>query len=264
MPQHATPMPTLSTPPWPDQFDFARTAFLLDVDGTILDIAATPQSVVVPRSLCQSLGELHAKTNGALALVSGRLIGDLDHLFAPLKLPAIGGHGAELRLTSDNAVQTNYYAPISPTLKLQLTMIADLDPGIIFEDKGSSVALHYRLAPRREHAIKSKVAAVLDHDLTSRLEMLCGKSVVEIKPSDYNKGAAVRALMKLSPFAQRSPLFIGDDTTDESVFNILPALGGRGASVGRPMRGADRIFKTPREVRNWLAHLCGRDGSDLP
>jgi trehalose 6-phosphate phosphatase len=257
MRQHASPLP--SVPAWPEEFDFSRTALLLDVDGTLLDIAATPHSVVVPRTLSLSLAQLHARTDGAVAFVSGRLISELDRLFAPLKLPAIGGHGAELRLLRDGVTQSNAHGGLSAALKLQLTMIADLDVGILFEDKGSSAALHYRQAPSRGQTIKTEVAAVLANDPSRRFEMLCGKSVVEIKPLEFNKGAAVRALMAVPPFAGRSPVFIGDDTTDESVFSILPTLGGRGASVGRAMRGADRVFKSPREVRHWLSHLCGLD-----
>jgi len=127
-------------PPMPD--DLGSMALLLDVDGTILDTAITPGSVVVPRSFRSSLRELHAMSDGALALVSGRLIRDLDAVFAPLRLPAIGGHGAELRLSGDDATQTRHGVVIDGALRNLVAAAAASDPRIILEDKGSSLALH--------------------------------------------------------------------------------------------------------------------------
>ena len=134
--------------------DIDRIAILLDVDGTILDVASTPRSVVVPGSLVRTLGELHAGTNGALALVSGRLIENLDDLFVPLKLPCVGGHGVEWRI-SGSAPMRRRYAELSPSLKKQVTAAVTVDPRIIVEDKGSSLAVHYRLAPGQEPLIKN-------------------------------------------------------------------------------------------------------------
>jgi len=211
--------------------DIARVAILLDVDGTILDVAATPQSVVVPASLVQILGELHVRTNGAVALISGRLIEGLDDLFVPLKLPCVGGHGVEWRISGSAPIQRRY-GELSALLKKQVATEVAVDPRIIVEDKGSSLAVHYRLAPELGPLIKNKIAAILDRAPAEKLELLCGKSVIEIKPPSFNKGVAVCELMKSPPFAQRTPLFVGDDITDESVFAALPALGGFGYSVG--------------------------------
>jgi trehalose 6-phosphate phosphatase len=233
---------------WRDPIDIAQVAILLDVDGTILDVAATPQSVVVPASLVRTLAELHARTDGALALVSGRLIENLDDLFAPLKLPCVGGHGVEWRIAGKAPVQKRH-AGLSP-----------VDPRVIVEDKGSSLAVHYRRAPELGPLLKNKVAAILDRAAVEKLEMLCGKAVFEIKPPSYNKGTAVRELLQSPPFAQRIPLFVGDDVTDESVFAVLPALGGFGYSVGREVPGVEGIFDGPREVRDWLIGLCGQNG----
>jgi trehalose 6-phosphate phosphatase len=239
--------------------DIAQVAILLDVDGTILDVAATPQSVVVPASLVRTLGELHARTGGALALISGRLIENLDDLFVPLKLPCVGGHGVELRI-SGSAPKQRRYAEISPLLRKQVTVAVAVDPRVIVEDKGSSLAVHYRLTPEQGPLIKNKIAAILDCAPVEKLEMLCGKAVIEIKPSSFNKGVAVCELMKSPPFAQRTPLFVGDDVTDESVFAVLPALGGFGYSVGREVAGVEGTFGGPQDVRDWLTGLCGRDG----
>jgi trehalose 6-phosphate phosphatase len=239
--------------------DIAKVAILLDVDGTILDVAATPQGVVVPASLVRTLGELHARTDGALALVSGRLIENLDDLFVPLKLPCVGGHGVEWRISGGAPIQRRY-AELSLFLKERVTAGVAADPRIIVEDKGSSLAVHYRLAPELGPLIKNKIAAILDRAPVENLEMLYGKAVIEIKPTSFNKGVAVCELMKSPPFAQRTPLFIGDDVTDESVFAVLPALGGFGYSVGREVAGVEGTFGGPQEVRDWLTGLCGRDG----
>jgi trehalose 6-phosphate phosphatase len=238
--------------------DIAQVAILLDVDGTILDVAATPQSVVVLSSLVRTLSDLHARTNGAVALISGRLIENLDDLFMPLKLPCVGGHGVELRVSSSAPLQKRH-PELSPLLRKQVTAAVTVDPGVIVEDKGSSLAVHYRRAPELGPLIGRKIAAILDRAPAENLEMLCGKAVIEIKRPSFNKGAAVCELMKSSSFVQRTPLFVGDDVTDESVFAVLPALGGFGYSVGRKVAGVDGIFGGPQEVRDWLTGLCGGD-----
>jgi trehalose 6-phosphate phosphatase len=244
--------------------DLKSIALLLDVDGTILDTAITPESVEVPGSLRSSLKELHAKTDGALALVSGRLIHNLDGLFAPLRLPAIGGHGAEMRLSVDEPARPRHAASVDGTLRKLVAATAARDPGIILEDKGSSLAVHYRLAPQMEATLKTEIAAIVAHLAARDLEVLHGKFVVEIKSINFSKGEAVSELMKNPPFAHRIPVFVGDDTTDESVFEILPMLGGIGYSVERFIAGANGTFDSPNEVRRWLARLCGRDGNNGP
>jgi trehalose 6-phosphate phosphatase len=239
-----------------EPIDLAGVAILLDVDGTIVDVAATPQSVVVPPSLVRTLATLHARTGGALALVSGRLVENLDHLFMPLVLPCVGGHGVELR-SSARAPLHRRAAELGPTVKKQVVAAATADPRIIVEDKGSSLAVHFRLAPDQALLLKNKIAAILDRARAEKLEMLCGKAVIEIKPRAFNKGTAVRELMSIPPFAHRIPLFIGDDVTDESVFEILPALGGFGYSVGREVAGVSGMFGGPQNVRDWLAGVAG-------
>ena len=242
-------------PQFQDPIDTGHVAILLDIDGTILDVAATPQSVVVPASLLHTLVKLHARTAGALALISGRLIENIDELFAPLKLPCVGGHGVEMRVSGSAPLQKQH-AELSPLLKKQVTAAVTVDPRIIIEDKGSSLAVHYRLAPGQGPSIKNKIAAILDRVSPERLEMLCGKAVIEVKPLSFNKGVAVRELMKGPPFAQRIPFFVGDDVTDESVFAALPALGGHGYSVGREVAGVEGNFGSPQDVRDWLRGLC--------
>jgi trehalose 6-phosphate phosphatase len=238
-----------------EPIDLARVAILLDVDGTIVDVAATPQSVVVPPSLVRTLATLHARTDGALALVSGRLVENLDHMFMPLVLPCVGGHGVEMR-PSASAPLHRRPVELSSTLKSQVVEVAAVDPRIIVEDKGSSLAVHYRLAPEQALLMQTKIAAIVDRVGSEKIEMMCGKAVIEIKPRAFSKGTAVRELMNIPPFATRTPLFAGDDVTDESVFAIMPELGGFGYSVGRNVAGVDGIFGGPQDVRQWLAHLA--------
>ena len=145
---------------------------------------------------------------------------------------------------------------LSATLRRQLRMLAAVDPRILIEDKSYSVALHYRLALHQEPFLKTKIAAITSAEPYDNIEILFGKAVVEIKSARYSKGTAVRELMTHSPFAGRIPVFIGDDTTDESVFEILPELNGRGYSVGRTVPGVQGAFASPDDVRSWLAGIC--------
>ncbi len=253
--------PSFGEPPLPGPADLRSIALLLDVDGTILDTAITPNGVVVSGALRSSLKELHAKSGGALALVSGRLIKDLDNLFAPLRLPSIGGHGAEMRLEGSLSTRARHADTIGEAFCNLVAAAAAIDPRVILEDKGTSLALHYRLAPEVEEALKTKVDALVSRVSIEDLEVMHGKAVIEIKSTHFSKGVAVRELMESPPFLHRKPVFIGDDTTDLSVFKILPMLGGLGYSVGRLMPGVDGTFVSPHEVRSWLASLCGREGN---
>lgn len=257
MARHAS----VSGPPLPGPGDLGSIALLLDVDGTLLDTAITPSGVVVSSALRLSLEALHAKCGGALALVSGRLIHDLDNLFAPLRLPAIGGHGAEMRLSGQLPTQARHADAISEGFRSLMSTAAAIDPRVIVEDKGTSLAIHYRLAPEVEQPLRTKIDAIVSHIAIQDLEVMHGKAVIEIKSNRFSKGVAVRELMKCQPFLHRRPVFIGDDTTDLSVFKILPALGGTGYSVERFMPGANGTFASPHEVRSWLASLCGSEGN---
>ena len=249
-----------STPlPSPAAIDLRRTALLLDVDGTLLDIATTPEDVVVPDTLQPALRGLIAVANGAVALVSGRTIATLDRLFAPLKVPAIGGHGAEMRIAPDGAVVKHHVPDLSEALRERLHALSAIDPRLLIEDKLHSIAVHYRLAHQHEDVLKAKIAEIVsaggDH-----VEILAGKSVFEVKPSRFNKGSAVIELMSQPPFEGRTPIFLGDDTTDESVFAILPELSGSGFSVGRAIPGAVGVVPSPGDVRSWLTEIATHAG----
>jgi trehalose 6-phosphate phosphatase len=235
-----------------------RIAIFLDVDGTILDFAPTPSQVEVPATLHAALKKLLQRTNGALALVSGRPLTDIDRIFAPLKLPAIGGHGAEIRRTPNSPAT---HPPLSIDTQLKEELIAAAGEGILVEDKGYSIALHYRLAPERGGALREAVSAIVAEHPDSGVEILPGKWVIEVKPERFTKGTGIRHLMHDAPFRGRIPFFIGDDVTDEAAFAVLPQFAGIGYSVGRPFKGAAGVFEDAVAVRNWLERVL--DGSPV-
>ena len=233
----------------------SQTAVLLDIDGTLLDFAPTPREVWVPPELSKTLKRLYERTNGALALVSGRSLNDIDLIFAPDQFPAIGGHGAEMRLPADSEAVAVHAPPLDKELKRRLAAIAKLSPGILLEDKGYSLALHYRLAPHAETLIYEAVSLIRADLPNAPIEVLPGKSVCEIKHSGFTKASGVLELMTHEPFKGRRPFFIGDDVTDETVFAIMPDLNGLSFSVGRRANGVAGHFDAPSDVRAFLARL---------
>jgi trehalose 6-phosphate phosphatase len=231
------------------------TAILLDIDGTLLDLMPTPRQVWVPPGLARTLDRLLTRTSGALALVSGRSLNDIDLIFAPAQFPAVGGHGAEMRLMADGGVSVIHAPPMDKELKRRLASIARLSPGILLEDKGYSLALHYRLAPHAEKAIYEAVSLIRADLPDALIEVLPGKCVCEIKHAGFTKASGVRELMTHEPFKGRRPLFIGDDVTDETVFAIMPEFDGLSFSVGRRANGVAGHFDAPVDVREFLARL---------
>jgi len=245
----AIPVPHLLVP------HLGEIALLLDIDGTLLDLMPTPREVWVPPGLSKTLNGLLEKTSGALALVSGRSLNDIDLIFAPDQFPSVGGHGAEMRLSADNEAVATHAPPLDKELKRRLATIAKLSPGILLEDKGYSLALHYRLAPHAEKAIYEAVSLIRADLPNAPIEVLPGKCVCEIKHSGFTKASGVRELMTHEPFKGRKPLFIGDDVTDETVFAIMPDFDGVAFSVGRRAQGVAGHFDTPGDVREFLARL---------
>ena len=245
----AVPAPHLLVP------HLSETAILLDIDGTLLELMPTPREVFVPEGLSATLNGLLSRTSGAMALVSGRSLNDIDLIFAPDQFPAVGGHGAEMRLTTDTEAVAVHAPPLDKELKRRLATIAKLSPGILLEDKGYSLALHYRLAPHAEKAIYEAVSLIRADLPNAPIEVLPGKCVCEIKHSGFTKASGVRELMTHEPFKGRRPLFIGDDVTDETVFAIMPDFDGLAFSVGRHAHGVAGHFDSPADVRAFLAQL---------
>lgn len=234
--------------------DLKKIALLLDVDGTIVDIGPSPDEVHVSDALIRSLARLHELSDGAIALVSGRRIGDLDRLFSPLVLPSIGGHGAEMRI---NDGEIFYWArPLPFDFRRSLADAAAIAPGIVVEDKDYSLALHYRNAPKHAEQLRHHIAAARKAFPAEPTELLLGKAMFEVKRPGISKGESIRKLMAHAPFNGRMPVFIGDDVTDESVFEVLPEIGGKGFSVSRYFPGLAGVFKDPAQVRSALDSLA--------
>lgn len=233
-----------------------NSALFLDIDGTLLDMARTPDAVVVPADLGSALERLHDGLDGALAFVSGRSLAGIDRLFAPLRTAAIGCHGAELRGQDGNVHALA--DPISSPVRAIFRDLAGSHPGTLLEDKTYTLSLHYRLAPEARFALEAAMERHAPFFAAEKVAIQHGKSIIDAKPAGIDKGVGLRALMRQPPFRGRMPVFGGDDTTDMDVFHILPELGGHGFSVGRTFDGADFEFGSPLAVRQWLLHLAER------
>jgi trehalose 6-phosphate phosphatase len=233
-----------------------NTALFLDIDGTLLDLAQTPDRVKVPRDLTRALDRLSQHLGGALAFVSGRSLEGIDKLFAPFKPAAIGAHGGEIRGANGEVARCQ---AVSERVVDVFRGLADNIPGLLLEDKRCALALHYRLAPEAPPVLVSAMEKHARLFEAEEVRILHGKAVIEALPMGVNKGTAVLELAKQKPFAGRAILFGGDDTTDLDVFRVLPRLGGRGFSVGRHFPGAEHVFGSPRAVRQWLAGAAGME-----
>ena len=231
-------------------------ALLLDVDGTLLEIAETPRAVKVPPELLEMLRSLTLKTGGALALVSGRSIADLDALFAPLLLPSAGLHGFERR----DARGEYQRAPPPDAVLLQsareaLHRLASMSKHLLVEDKRFSLALHYRRAPELGQTVVDamrEIAPGLQPDFVLQL----GRRVAEFRPRASDKGAAVKAFLAEPPFRGRFPIYIGDDLTDEAAFEQVNLAGGISIAVNvrRPTVARAALPDVPA-VHGWLRGL---------
>lgn len=236
---------------------------MLDVDGTLLDIAHRPDRVTVPLTLKETLLRLHDLLEGALVLVSGRPIADLDALFAPLKLPSVGIHGAEIRIQGDRIRSRHTPAREEiERLSHESRKLAETIPGLWVETKPSSVALHYRMnaaAGPRVEAKAQEMAQVLGPAWT----VLHGKQVYEIKPVAFNKGSAVRALCAMDIFAARKPVYIGDDITDEDAFAVIQPMNGLCIKVGSTAPTGMPLIESPHQLRRWLSQLAHHTNGTL-
>lgn len=237
-----------SFPPLPDPN--CSWALFLDVDGTLLDIAATPEAVVVTEALRDMLAGLCHNLEGAIALLSGRSLQDLDRLFAPLRLPAAGQHGAEWRLTAGAASKAAVAVENIEVMRREAAALAARLPGVLCEDKGLAVALHWRHAPDAEAELRAGAMALAER---SGMVVQPGKRVFELKPPGVDKGVALRRLLEHAPFAGRRPLFIGDDLTDAFAIEAAQAAGGMAIAVGDTLAEiADTTLADPPAVKVWL------------
>ncbi len=264
-------------PEWP-----ARPALFLDLDGTLLELAEEPGAVELSERLRNLLPLLKAATGGAVAFVSGRPIREIDSLLAPHRFALAGVHGNERRsngaagtLPVDAARPGTRSTGAPPTETPQMTTpVKESDvldgvrremhafraanPGVIVEDKQIGVALHYRKRSDLESPVL-ELAARLEASLPPGYELLRGSMVVEIKPSAMNKGAAVRAFMREPPFAERTPVFVGDDVTDEAAFEAVNSLGGVAVKVRSGTSAAPWRLPNVDAVLAWLEALVDRE-----
>lgn len=233
-------------PPMPS----SKWALFLDLDGTLLDLAPTPDQVVVPASLVRDLAGAHSVLEGALAIVSGRMLSEVDDLLRPLRLTAAGEHGAVIRLPNGERDEVEPKIPEHWVDALEIA--AGSERGVLVERKGHTVVAHYRCAPRAEDFCRRLCEALIDgHE--SEFEVLQCQMAVEIRPRAVTKARAVETLMGVPPFLGRRPIFVGDDITDEDGFRAVTELGGEGLDV------LLRFGGSPSVVRSWLRLLSQLD-----
>lgn len=231
----------------------APWCLFLDIDGTLLDFAPTPEAVQVDSALVDLLRRLDRACEGAMAFVTGRPIVEVDGLFEPLQLPVAGVHGFERRNARGHYFRPGFVGAGLEKLKAGMTSIARSLQGVRFEDKGCTFALHYRQVPNLEETIRLRLARLV-FDVHPAFELLEGNLVAEVKPVEHDKSTAIEAFMQEDPFIGRTPVFIGDDITDLDGFAAVRRLNGLAIAVGARIPGEHRLTG-PSEVRAWLARL---------
>lgn len=214
-----------------------RWALFLDFDGTLVDIAPTPDAVVVPSRLGETLQTLYAALDGALAIVSGRRIADIDAYLAPLRLPAVGQHGIERRPGPGAPVEVSGgHEAALDSVRREFSRFADSRTGVFVEDKGQSFSVHYRQAPDAGPEVEALARRLIDTD--GQIRTVSGKMVLDFKSAAADKGRAVEAFLDAAPFAGRTPVFAGDDVTDEDGFAAANARGGHSIRIGAAESGS--------------------------
>ena len=235
-------MPLTALPP------FERAALLLDLDGTLLDIALTPDSVVVPPDLPVTLARLRDRLDGALAVVSGRPVEQIDALL-PGVVPTVSGeHGGALRAVPGGPLARAPLPELPPGLVADAGRIAAVHPGVLLERKARGFVLHWRLAPEAGEVVRAAVDALMA-PYGATYQVLAAHMAWEVRPRGADKGSAVRWVMGLPAFIGRLPVFIGDDVTDEDGMRPARAMGGAGLFV-------PEVFGDAAGVRDWLRR-CG-------
>jgi trehalose 6-phosphate phosphatase len=250
--------PTSQPEPRPQVAKRERWCLFLDVDGTLIDIAPTPDAVRVAPGLPTLMMDACRALDGALALVSGRPIATLDRLFAPRCWAAAGLHGLERRDATGRMHGAAVPHPhLGEVRDLLVAAVAEA-PGALLEDKGITLAVHYRAVPSREPQLRRAVQAAVE-GLGEAFHVLEGDHVLEIKPAAANKAEAIRAFLSEPPFAGRRPIFVGDDVTDLDGFAAVESAGGLSIAVGDRVDAQCRVA-SPRDVHALLADLAeGRE-----
>jgi trehalose 6-phosphate phosphatase len=230
----------------------------LDIDGTLVEFSNTPSQTVADPEIKSLLAAVVARLMGAVALVSGREIRSIDALFAPLTLPASGLHGVERRDAKGAMHGAEFKDDALIAARGALSQLSRSYPGTLIEDKGRNVAVHFRLAPQFADAVRRAVIAIAA-PLRDRYQLQEGIMMMEIMPKGFSKGSAVQAFMRESPFAGRSPVFIGDDLTDVNAFAAVETVGGVSIGVGPRVTGQYHLNNVA-EVRRYLQEFAALDG----
>jgi trehalose 6-phosphate phosphatase len=231
----------------PKTFGYDRDAFLLDLDGTLLDIAPTPDAVRVEPGLLDDLRRLRDRCGGALAIVTGRSLREVDALLGDTPTAVAAEHGTALR-HAPGEPPVSHLSDDAPAEWLeQAQHIAARNPGVVLERKRHGFVLHYRGAPASGGAIECSLRKLLEG--AAGFSLLAAKMAWEVRPAGVDKGFAVRAIMARAPFAGRLPIFVGDDITDEDGIAAAVSLGGIGLRVAED-------FGEPSDVRAWIATLA--------
>lgn len=232
-----------------------NAALLLDLDGTLVPFAADPSLVAVPDELRRILVRIRDLLDGALGIISGRGIDDLDAIVQIPQIAAAGLHGGEWRTADGRRAELPIHRPIIEAALRHARHRLGKRPGLLIEDKGSSVALHFRQCPEWREEVE-QVAFDLLRISGTGFELQEGNCVTELKPAGIDKGTALRRLMESTPFQGRNPWFIGDDRTDEHAFECVNRLGGSSVVVGnRRPTAARAALASPDSVRRWLGRM---------
>lgn len=251
----AAPLITDSMQSIPAFLSLTDTAFFFDFDGTIVELAPTPDSICVPPSLIALLAALRHRSHGAVAIVSGRGIDNIDTFLNMPDLPIAGLHGAERRDANGDTQRIGFNDARLLRIERELAVVVERHPGMLLEIKGAAVALHYRNAPERE-GIAREATERLVADYADAYVLQPGKMVFEIKPKGVDKGRALAAFLNEPPFAGRMPVFAGDDLTDEKGFAVVNAHGGLSIKVGAGETSArarlDSVDALHAQIARWL------------
>ncbi len=236
-----------------------ETCFFFDVDGSLIDIAPRPEAVVVPPELVRDLQRVAGAVEGALALVSGRSVAQLDALFGAGLFRASGVHGAEMRYEPDGPTVVSSVDAIPDALWEDLARVLLAYPGTFAENKRFSFAVHFRAVPQARDALHRELVSLMARHDVSGLRLMPGHSVFELKRQNFNKGVAIRRFLAQPRFAGRKPVFVGDDVTDYPGFEAARDLGGLAYGVGACIPGTTDTFASPAEVRRWVSAIAERE-----
>lgn len=240
----------------PDTFPLAETAFFFDFDGTLVELAPTPDGIFVPPVVPRILSALRRATKGAVAIVSGRGIDSIDAFLSMPDMPVAGLHGAERRDSNADVLRTGFNDERLLRMEHVLEGVVKANPGMLLEIKGAALALHYRNAPDRAVAAREATEKLVAQ-YPDAYVLQPGKMVYEIKPKDVDKGRAVIAFLDEPPFAGRRPVFIGDDLTDEKGFAVVNERNGVSIKVGGGDTLATMRVDSVGELLEWLQGIAG-------